>query len=1173
MNQPLLKKRPLGIPLSQYLLAPLVGSLLLIGGCSKDAPPAAEAPQAQASSAASSAALDITRITPEDAQKTAQAIEQQVPLTLADGIKGELWASEKLLGDTVAIHVDDKGRIWAGITQRSNNSEFDIRGYPEWEHPSVAFSTVEDRRAFLHSELAPEKSAQNERIPDRNNDGSHDWRDLAVMTEKVIRLEDTQGSGKADFAQTAVNDFHTEVTDVIGGMFYNDQSEELFVNVAPDFWKLKDTNGDGAMDTKESLAHGFGVHIGFSGHGLSGAMLGPDGMMYYSMGDVGTNITDSTGKKWNYSNQGVIVRSEPDGSNFEVFAAGLRNIYEFSFDKFGNFISVDNDGDHVGEYERVVHLIDGSDTGWRINWQLGKYKDPKNNNYKVWMDEEYYKPQFKGQAAHVLPPVAPYHAGPAGMTYNPGTAFSDKWLDHFFVVEFVGSATRAGVNAFTLKPKGASFELASDTNVFRGVLPTGLDFGPDGALYLSDWIEGWGLKQKGRVWKLDTPETAGNAARTETKALLASDLRKEPTEKLVELLSHADMRVRQKAQFALVENQQLQALQNAAISSTNQFARIHAIWGLGQILRKNPAERAVLINLLQDADGEIRAQAAKVIGDAFRFDENFVKEASDKLIPLLADNNPRVQLYAAQALGRMHVEAAIAPLVAMVEANNEQDVYLRHAGAIALARIGNQDALGKLATHPSEAVRIAAVVALKQLQSPALALFLNDESEFVVTNAARAIGDDALVTDALPALAKLIEQPRFTNEPLLRRAINANVYAGGDTAENARRLIQFAQQKAIPGTLRAEAIQAVSVWPSLSNYDRVTGMYRGPLAHPQAEAIAAIVSGYPALLSDKDKHVREATVLALGELNIQDANANLVEMLKKDNSAAVRIATLHTLKKFNVTNIGDLVFVALKDKNQAVRMAALALVPELDLPVTQVVEMHSVLLKNGTTGEQQAALLSLANVKAPEAETVFSEQMALLLEGKIAPEVQLELITAVEKIDKPEFKQLLADYEAKKDKANPLDMYRESIYGGDAEKGVALFRYSNSTQCVRCHMVGTRGNKVGPDLTTIATRITPEQMLEALVAPAARIAPGFGRVTVVKKTGERIEGSFDAETKNDVTITTNSTTQTIARNDIEKLEFGGISPMPPMGLGLSKAELRDLVAYLATLKAEVHEGH
>jgi quinoprotein glucose dehydrogenase len=1166
MKQTPLKQCPLGIPLSHYLIAPLLGSLFFIGGCSKEAP-ATDKNATQASSTVSSAPLNITRITPDEAKQTAQTIEQQVPITLADGITRELWASEKLLGDTVAIHVDDKGRIWAGITQRSNNSEFDIRGYPEWEHPSVAFSTVEDRRAFLHSELAPEKSAQNERIPDRNNDGSHDWRDLAVVKEKVVRLEDTQGTGKADFAQTAVEDFNTEVTDVIGGMFYNDQTDELFVNVAPDLWRLKDTDGDGAMDNKTSLAHGFAVHIGFSGHGLSGALLGPDGKIYSSMGDIGTSITDSTGKKWHYPNQGVIVRSEIDGSNFEVFAAGLRNIYEFSFDKYGNFISVDNDGDHVGEYERVVHLIEGSDTGWRINWQLGKYKDPKNNSYKVWMDEEYYKPQFKGQAAHVLPPVAPYHAGPAGMTYNPGTAFNDQWQDHFFVVEFVGSATRAGVNAFTLKPKGASFELASDKNVFRGVLATGLDFGPDGALYMSDWIEGWGLKQKGRVWKLDTPDTAGNAIRTETKTLLAADLRKEPTEKLVELLNHVDMRVRQKAQFALVENQQLKPLQNIAISSSNQLARIHAIWGLGQILRKNSNEHAVLINLLQDADSEIRAQAAKVLGDAN------TTAATEKLLPLLADKNPRAQLYAAQALGRIRAESAIAPLVDMLQANNEQDVYLRHAGAIALGRIGNQEALGKLATHPSEAVRIAAVVALKQIKSPALALFLNDKSEFVVTNAARAINDDDLVVDALPALAKLIEQPAFTNEPLLRRAINANVYAGGNSAENANRLIQFAQQKNIAGTLRAEAILAVSMWAESSNYDRVTGMYRGPLNRPKAEAIAAIGGGYSKLLADQDNSVREATVNALGELNIQNANDQLVVLLKNDSSPSVRIAALHTLKKFNPANIGDLVFIALKDKSQSVRMKALALVPELNLPVPQAVEMHSVLLKNGTTGEQQAALLSLANVKAPEAEAVFNEQMTLLIDGKIAPEVQLELITAAEKIGTPEFKQLLATYESKKDKNNPLDVYRESIYGGNPEEGVALFRYSNSTQCVRCHMVGSRGNKVGPDLTTIATRITPEQMLEALVAPAARIAPGFGRVTVVLKTGERIEGSFDAETKTDVTITANNAVKTIARTEIEKLEFGGISPMPPMGLGLTKAELRDLVAYLATLKEEVHEGH
>jgi putative heme-binding domain-containing protein len=890
-------------------------------------------------------------------------------------------------------------------------------------------------------------------------------------------------------------------------------------------------------------------------------------MIYSSMGDIGTSITDSTGKKWHFPDEGVIVRSEVDGSNFEVFASGLRNIYEFSFDQYGNFISVDNDGDHVGEYERVVHLIEGSDSGWRINWQFGKYKDPKNNSYKVWMDENYYTPQFKGQAAHVLPPVAPYHAGPTGMTYNPGTGLTDQWRDHFFVVEFVGSATRAGINAFTLKPKGASFELASDKNIFRGVLPTGLDFGPDGALYLSDWIEGWGLKQKGRVWKLDTPETAGNTIRTETKNLLAQDFRTFTAEQLIQHLQHSDMRVRQKSQFALVEKQQIETLQQVATTNTNQLARIHAIWGLGQLLRKNPVDNPVLINLLQDTDSEIRAQSAKVLGDAR------IASATEKLIPLLADKNPRVQLYAAQALGRIGNKSAITPLINMLAKNNEQDVYLRHAGAIALARIGDEKALADLSNHPSEAVRIAAVVALKKLTSPALANFLHDKSEFVVTNAARAINDDALITDALPALAALLDKPKFISQALLRRAINANIYAKTNTAEQAQRLIQFAQLNHIPGDLRAEAIKSLSIWSDASVYDRVSGAYRGPITHSEAEAIAAFTSSYEKLLQDKNTDVRETTITALNKLNLQNANQQLIGLLKQDPAANVRIAALQALKKFNHPQISDLVFVALNDKEQSVRMTGLGMVPELDMPITQSVEMHRLLLKNGTTGEQQAALLSLVNVKAPEAESVFREQMQLLIDEKIAPEVQLELVTAVEKISSPELTQLLKTYEAKKDKNNPLDMYRESIYGGDPEKGMQLFRYSNSTQCVRCHMVGDRGNRIGPELTTVATRLTQEQMLEAMIAPAARIAPGFGRVTVIMNDGIRIEGSFDAENKNEITVTAVDKTHVISRNQISKLEFGGISPMPPMGQGLSKAELRDLVAYLSMLKEVEYEGH
>src|SRR5690625_1322879 len=192
--------------------------------------------------------------------------------------------------------------------------------------------------------------------------------------------------------------------------------------------------------------------------------------------------------------------------------------------------------------------------------------------------------------------------------------------------------------------------------------------------------------------------------------------------------------------------------------------------------RKNPELRRDRIAMLGDADAEIRAQTAKVLGDAG------YTGAQSELISLLADPSARVQFFAAQALVRTGTTDAVQPLINMLAANNDDDIYLRHVGAIALARIGDEEAVGALATHESEAVRIAAVVALKRMKSPMLSKFLHDDSEFVVTNVARAIMDDIFVEASIPALAALLNETPFTGEPLLRRVINANLYDGSAAA-------------------------------------------------------------------------------------------------------------------------------------------------------------------------------------------------------------------------------------------------------------------------------------------------------------------------------------------------------------------------------------------------------
>src|SRR5690606_11169711 len=175
----------------------------------------------------------------------------------------------------------------------------------------------------------------------------------------------------------------------------------------------------------------------------------------------------------------------------------------------------------------------------------------------------------------------------------------------------------------------------------------------------------------------------------------------------------------------------------AARQREHQLARVHGIWGIGQLARTVHIEHAAaLIPLLQDDDPEIRAQAAKMLGDV-RY-----SLAAGHLIPLLQDPAERPRFFAAEALGRIGHRPAVQPIVAMLEANDDRDTYLRQAGAIALVGIGGGEAVAALASHPSRAVRIAAVVALRRMKDPRVADFLADTDEYIVTEAARAINDD-----------------------------------------------------------------------------------------------------------------------------------------------------------------------------------------------------------------------------------------------------------------------------------------------------------------------------------------------------------------------------------------------------------------------------------------------
>lgn len=135
---------------------------------------------------------------------------------------------------------------------------------------------------------------------------------------------------------------------------------------------------------------------------------------------------------------------------------------------------------------------------------------------------------------------------------------------------------------------------------------------------------------------------------------------------------------------------------------------------------------------------------------------------------------------------------------------------------------------------------------------------------------------------------------------------------------------------------------------------------------------------------------------------------------------------------------------------------------------------------------------------------------------------------------------------------------------GDPARGEQVYA---GADCSTCHMIRGEGGRTGPDLSTVGSRLDPDEIATSLTDPDAEVTPRWWTMRITRADGSVIEGLRMNEDTFTVRIMDNDENLwNFMKSEIRASERITTSTMPAAGLG--EAEADDLVAYLFSLRRE-----
>ena len=967
-------------------------------------------------------------------------------------------------------------------------------------------------------------------------------------------------------------------------------------------YRLTDTNRDGTMEVSQKLAS----FTGSAGeHGPHGLQLGPDGMLYVTLGNgshVSGTVQDTSPYQGFYEGDlipryedpgghakgikapgGTVVRVSLDGSTVETFAGGIRNAYDLVFDQYGDLFIHDSDMESdIGmtwyRPTMVFHVPAGAELGWRSGWA-----------------------KFPQYFADQTPAVCETGRGsPSGATLYQHRKFPARYHNTMFFADW----SEGRILTVRTQPNGAGHVAEAETFLKgRPLNVCDLAVGEDGGLYFCTGGRG----TEGGVYRVKW-----NGEIPEKKLNSDTDL--------VKVIRHPQPNsawARQniaETKVAMGENWG-PGIEGVAMETRNpEEYRLRALQ-LIVLYGPVPSEK-LLTTLAKEESVEIRRQVARLAG--LKND----KACQDLLQQLVTDSSASVRRAACEACMSIGIEPELSAILPMLNSTDRiealsarrlieripADQWESEVFTTEEKRLFNQGALALMTADPNlkRAYKVLARA------SSFMEGFINDV-DFVdmlrVMELALVQGE--VDASRVPGLASRIENEFPSGSSTINREL-ARLLAYLKAGNLAGRLEEYLQDEdvsikdkvhlcmnlqAIGNQLSPSArLAVIDTLEKHRNIDGAGGSYAPYLqkavkdiaktitvgqvndvlrnGHRWPNAVVAAFYKMPEALDEETVQLvieMDQAIKAGGEQNdaINQTRLGVIAVLARSGDDA-SMEYLRQLWQQEEDRRNDLV-IGLSQQPGGENWAYLvSSIPVLDdLTGVEVIQTLASVSRRprgarhfrdlielgyrlrGQDGNGTSNLLThWSGEEIADSTGDWNSKMDAWRDwfGKKFPgESQIVANVKSEKVGRYSVDQLLANL----GEFGPGN----SVMGHDAFV---------KAQCANCHHFNGEGQSVGPDLTNLAHRFSVREVIESTVDPSKVIPDRYASKTILTSDGIQISGmAIQQPDGSYFVLQSDGTGVQVAANNVAEIKESPVSAMP-QGLldNLSVSEINNLIAYL-----------